>query len=293
MIKRILIYKILLLIIPFQLLFPNKALFNLGKVVSEGAEYFTLLDKRTDIPVTIVNLSGEEINDTVVKRIIYLKDLIEKLKNIKNISGLTFTILLDGTISAAVTSNEFIYQNKIYIGNMINGFSFVLKGNRVDYYSHIITSDNSIINDNGYFTSNAQVITAKGMYRNEEEFLFTLASAVENPSSFLIKDTNQEAGNSKINNNDQNILALRQEVDRLKRIIVLVNNTNVGQNNIDDHNEYINKIIIMKLKNREYTVDEIVKQLKKEKIPIRSKIIYAILRVYFNEDPMPTIKKVP
>lgn len=288
MLKKTLISQILFILILMtipKIAFSNKILNRIGEKVSEESEYITFIDKKKDIPITIVNFSNEEINNANARRVLYLKDLIEKLKNIKNISAMNFKILLDGTVSASVTSNTFTYQGKEYIGNMINGFSFVLENNEIDFFSQIITSDNSVVNNNGYFTSNVQVITVKGKYRNEEEFIFSLVSAIENPSS-IVKENNLETMT-------ENILDLENEIDTLKRMVILVNDTDIGQANIDEYSQYINNIIVIKSKNQNYTVEEVANELRKGKLPVKSKIIYTVFRVYFGEYPVNNLKKAP
>ena len=288
MIKKILISKILFILILMaipKIAFSNKILDSIGEKVSDESLYMTFIDKKKDIPITIVNYSNEEISNNNAKRVLYLKNLIEKLKNIKNISAMNFKILLDGTISASVTCNIFTYQGKEYIGNMINGFSFVLENNSIDFFSQIITSDNSVINNNGYFTSNTKVITVKGKYRNEEEFIFALMSAIENPSSF-VKENNIETIS-------ESILTLENEIDTLKRMIILVNDTDIGEANIDKYSQYINNIITIKLKNPSYTVDETAKELRRQKLAVNAKVIYTVFRVYFDEYPVDNLKKVP
>lgn len=289
MIKKTLLSQILFILIlvtiPYKIVFPNRILNSIGEKISEESGYIIFVDKRKDIPITIVNFSNEEINNVNARRVLYLKDLIEKLENIKNISAINFKILLDGTVSAAVTSNTFTYQGKEYIGNMINGFSFVLENNAIYFFSQIITSDASVINNNGYFTSNVQVITVKGKYRNEEEFIFSLASAIENPSS-IVKENNIETMS-------ESILTLENEINTLKRMVILLNDTDIGQANIDEHSKYINHIIVIKSKNKNYTVAEVANELRKEKLPVKAKIIYTVFRVYFDEYPVNNIKEAP
>jgi len=288
MTKKTMIFQILFILILMtipKIAFSNKILRSIGEKVSEESEYTTFIDKKKGIPITIVNFSNEEISNLNAKRVLYLKNIIDKLENIKNISAMNFKILLDGTVSASVTSNIFTYQGKEYIGNMINGFSFVLENNEINFFSQIITSDNSIVNNNGYFTSNVQVITVKGKYRNEEEFIFRLASAIENPSS-IVKENNLETMS-------KNILDLKNEINTLKRMIILVNDTDIGQANIDEYSKYINNIIVIKSKNKNYTVDEVAKELRKQKLPVKAKIIYTVFRVYFGEYPVNNLKKAP
>ncbi len=288
MIKKILISKILFILILMAIpktAFSNKILDSIGEKVSDESLYMIFIDKKKDIPITIVNFSNEEISNDNAKRVLYLKNIIEKLKNIKDISAMNFKILLDGTVSASVTSNIFKYQGKEYIGNMANGFSFVLENNNIDFFSQIITSDNSVVNNNGYFTSNTKVITVKGKYRNEEEFIFALMSATENPSSF-VKENNMETMS-------ESIIALENEIDTLKRMVILVNDTDIGEANIDKYSKYINNIITIKLKNPSYTVDETAKELRRQRLPVNAKVIYAVFRVYFDEYPVDNLKKAP
>lgn len=281
--KNILLLTLIILLMSPDILMANKKIFKLGKNIDTNTvDTIIFDDKKRDYKVIIMNYSDEEIIDLHAKRLIYLKNIIDKLKGFEKPSSVNFNIFRDGTISASMITHTFDYQGLEYKNNITSGILFVLYSDEIAYSAPVLVSDKRVINKDEYFTSNIKIVNVKGIYRNEEDLLFSLAIAIEDPSVYLEDDDTSALS--------ENIVYLQNEISRTKKMLILSDNIDISSSNIDNTMEYINRIIILKSRNKDLSAEDIAKQLKEDRQPVKRRIIYSVLRVYFNEDPKPEVK---
>ena len=281
--KNILLLALIILLISPNILMANKKIFNLAKNLDTNkADTIIFDDKKRDYKVIIMNYSDEGILDLNAKRLIYLKNIIDKFDNFGKPTSLNFNIFKDGTISASMITSSFNYQGREYKNNITSGILFVLYSDEILYSAPVLVSDKRVINKDEYFTSNIKIVNVRGVYKNEEDLLFSIAIATEDPSVYL-EDDNTTALS-------ENIVNLQNEINRTKKMLILSDNIDISSENIETTMEYINRIIILKSRNKDLSIEDIAKQLKEDKQPVKRRIIYSVFRVYFNEEPKTKVK---
>lgn len=281
--KKIILTTFLFLTITLTL-FSNNLILKLGTVITNSNEEIILENKAKTI-ITVKNFNEEAITDNNAKRVVYLYELINSIKNMEKPETINFFITIDGTIKSSIIFNSFKYSSKTYGKEYFPaGIIMILYDNYIEYSLHVITSDKRNPQKDGYISDNIVVININDKYKTDDEMLYRIAFAIEKPEEYIEENKNDM---------EESIKILKEDIERLKRLLVISNDSDIGVDNIESVENYINHILIIKRRMPNATVNDVIKELRKEKLPVKANIIYSVFRVYFNEQPVNNLKNIP
>ncbi|MCL1833822.1 MAG: hypothetical protein FWG49_04900 [Leptospirales bacterium] len=231
----------------------------------EGEENYLILKDRNSITIKIRYY--DEVPKGWEDKVVELNRSFARWKYMKPKS--IDYLVTNNSLEVLINPSSFTYNNNNFLQYVPGGMTFIL-------YDYGITYNFRITKDKIFLRLNDKFI-------DEESLCKRIKEAVDDPVLYL-KKREPEYLLQKLNEIEGDIALLKMHHDKLANSVLYLHNTGVlGIGNSQVKNSLIKRVVELKTKDPTLSIDQIKKQLDKDKIDFSNKELKLILNIFYNE----------